>query len=172
MSDNQLLDPHSGRSAVSWSRSWFPRSVPVQHGLPSLRGVGAILPPLLSYFAALRLPQAHRSAAPVPLALDLLAQRRLVLGPRQLRVHVSGYPELPGCPVRTCHGHRPRRPSRRPCPLTVSRLLSLAGSHDPHARVPMHHASTRRLPDMLQGSLPACWAQLWPDGIRTRWTTH
>jgi hypothetical protein len=33
------------------------------------------------------------------------------------------------------------------------------------------YASTRRLPDLLQGSLPTCGSALWSDGIRTRWTS-
>jgi hypothetical protein len=33
------------------------------------------------------------------------------------------------------------------------------------------YASPVSLPAPAQGSLPACWAQLWPDGTLTRWTT-
>jgi hypothetical protein len=34
------------------------------------------------------------------------------------------------------------------------------------------YASPDPLPNPAQGSLPACRAQLWPDGFRTRWTTN
>ena len=48
--------------------------------------------------------------------------------------------------------------------------LSRPLSRSPHVCVPTHHQPV--LPRTAQGSLPACRAQLWPGGFRTRWTTY
>ena len=67
---------------------------------------------------------------------------------------------------------------RRPCCLRWLKGPSAPGmsalsrplSRSPHVGAPTHHRSV--LPRTAQGSLPACRAQLWPGGFRTRWTTY
>jgi hypothetical protein len=93
-------------------------------------------------------------------------------------------PRLLGRPLVTCRGPRPRRASRRQAHIAAAALLPSKGksfsalgkptvsrlySRGPRLRAPTHHPRTSLPPK--QGSLPACRAGLWPDGIRTRWTT-
>jgi hypothetical protein len=51
-----------------------------------------------------------------------------------------------------------------------TRLFQGCTARGPHARCPTHQRPRYRR--RCKGSLPACRAQLWPGGFRTRWTTH
>jgi len=53
---------------------------------------------------------------------------------------------------------------------TWNMLFSMLVHRGSHACVPTRQHL--RLPEMLQGSLPACRAQLWPNGVLTRWTIN
>ena len=97
----------------------------------------------------------------------------------------QGPPRLLGRPLPACRGLTPRRVLR---PLALPngggaaafRLLHTLGTRNasfsglyprgPHARGPTHQRPRYR--SRCKDSLPACRAQLWPGGFRTRWTTH
>jgi len=97
-----------------------------------------------------------------------------------------GPPRCLGRPLRTCHGRTPRRrraaprprhgetvvacESCRPLGLREEERLRGRLPHGPHVRLPPHRRGPF-WPRRKAGYRPGR-AHPWPDGLRTRWTTH
>ena len=89
-----------------------------------------------------------------------------------------------GRPLRTCHGHSPRRGSPslthhgsgdaafgEAYPLSASEKFRFGAGY-PRPTRSCTCASPPALPRPSQGSLPTCGASLWSDGFRTHPTTN
>ena len=146
-----------------------------------------------SAFALVPLAQAYHggNACSWPRRSRIPLRRRvgvLVTGSPFHRILSVGNRGLPGCWVvlflRAAVKHPAGSAAVSPLPATTTMLsstiwkpwtpeinpLSRLYTCGPHVRCPTHQRPCCQF--RCKDSLPACRAQLWPDGFRTRWTTY